>query len=258
MRVITGKAKGRRLQSVPGAGTRPITDRAKEALFSILGSWVVETRVLDLFGGTGGVGIECLSRGADFVQFVDNSKAAVDTINANLKHCRLEKSANVERGDSFAFLRIHKGEPFDLIFVAPPQYEGLWKRALLQIDRKPALLSEFGSIVVQIHPREDEPVELAYLQEYDRRRYGSVLLLFYASAAALAAENEEDEDDEFEDMSDDYAEDESVAESDDYTDDESEDESDDESDDEIGRGDDFEADAGHQGRAPGDKGATVE
>lgn len=205
MRVITGKAKGRRLQSVPGDTTRPITDRAKEALFSILGDWVVGTRVLDLFGGTGGVGIECLSRGADFVQFVDNSRAAVDTINANLKHCRLERQANVERGDSFAFLRIHKGEPFDLIFVAPPQYQGLWKRAVLQIDAKPALLSDFGSVIVQVHPREEEPLELKSLQEYDRRRYGSVMLIFYASAAALAAEaeqeleDEEPEDDEFED-----------------------------------------------------------
>ncbi len=205
MRVITGKAKGRRLQSVPGDSTRPITDRAKEALFSILGDWVVGTRVLDLFGGTGGVGIECLSRGADFVQFVDNSRAAVETINANLKHCRLERQANVERGDSFAFLRIHKGEPFDLIFVAPPQYQGLWKRAVLQIDAKPALLSEYGSVIVQVHPREEEPLALKYLQEYDRRRYGSVMLIFYASAAALAEEPDDDEsdeeyeDDEFED-----------------------------------------------------------
>lgn len=197
MRVITGKAKGRKLQSVPGDSTRPITDRAKEALFSILGDWIVGARVLDLFGGTGAVGIECLSRGADFAQFVDNSRPAVETINANLKHCRLEKQANVERGDSFAFLRIHKGEPFDLIFVAPPQYQGLWKRALLQIDAKPRLLDDYGSVIVQIHPREDEPVELTYLQEYDRRRYGSVMLVFYASAAALAEEDEDEEVEEF-------------------------------------------------------------
>ncbi len=98
MRVITGKAKGRKLQSVPGDSTRPITDRAKEALFSILGDWIVDTHVLDLFGGTGGVGIECLSRGAEHVVFVDQNRNAIETINANLKHTRLEDQATVGCG----------------------------------------------------------------------------------------------------------------------------------------------------------------
>jgi len=231
MRVITGKAKGRRLQSVPGDTTRPITDRAKEALFSILGDWIVGTRVLDLFGGTGAVGIECLSRGGDFVQFVDNGRAAIETINANLKHCRLERQAAVERGDSFAFLQRFRGEPFDLIFVAPPQYQGMWRKALLQIDAKPELLSEYGSVIVQIHPREEEPVPLTWLQEYDRRRYGSVMLIFYASAAALAEEEEEAEDDNEDELTDDYVDaaddwDEEDGEEDDEADDADEDERD--------------------------------
>ncbi len=85
MRVIAGKAKGRKLRMVPGEGTRPITDRAKEALFSIMGNWIEETRVLDLFGGAGGVGIECLSRGAAWVDFVDLNRKAVETIRANLR-----------------------------------------------------------------------------------------------------------------------------------------------------------------------------
>ncbi|MGL4648313.1 MAG: 16S rRNA (guanine(966)-N(2))-methyltransferase RsmD, partial [Caldilineaceae bacterium] len=262
MRVITGKAKGRRLQSVPGDTTRPITDRAKEALFSILSDWIVGTRVLDLFGGTGGVGIECLSRGADFAQFVDNSRAAVDTINANLKHCRLEKQASVERGDSFAFLRMYKSEPFDLIFVAPPQYEGMWKRALLQIDTKPRVLAEYGSVVVQVHPREEEPLELKYLQEYDRRRYGSVMLIFYAPAAALAAEAEaaeteaEDlEDDELDEPLDDSYDEAEDADDDDEIDDE-DDEADEEEDDEQdpdkgGAGGDAASKAGGDRAEPG-------
>jgi 16S rRNA (guanine(966)-N(2))-methyltransferase RsmD len=202
VRVITGKAKGRRLQSVPGDTTRPITDRAKEALFSILGTWVVGTRVLDLFGGTGAVGIECLSRGADSVHFIDSSRAAVETINANLAHCRLEGQATVERGDSFAFLQRFRGEPFDLIYVAPPQYKGLWRRALLEIDARPGLLADFGAVIVQIDPREEEPIELAFLEEYDRRRYGSVMLVFYASAAALAEEGDEEEGEEYEEYDD--------------------------------------------------------
>ena len=198
-RVITGIAKGRRLQMVPGDSTRPITDRAKEALFSILGDWIVSTRVLDLFGGTGAVGIECLSRGADFVHFVDMERRAVETIQANLRHCRFDAQATVERGDSFAFLQRHRGEPFDLIYVAPPQYKDLWRKALLLIDSRPDLLTDFATVIVQMHPREDAPVQLAHLVEYDRRRYGSVMLVFYADAADLAEDDDDQEDSDEED-----------------------------------------------------------
>ena len=185
MRVITGRAKGRKLMSVPGDGTRPITDRAKSALFSILNDWIDGTRVLDLFGGTGGVGIECLSRGATYAHFVDNNRKAVDTIQANLAHCGFSREATVERNDSFTFLERYRGEPFDFIYVAPPQYQDLWRKALQMIDQRPQLTAEYATIVVQIHPVEDKPVELQRLQEYDRRKYGSVMLLFYADAADL-------------------------------------------------------------------------
>jgi 16S rRNA (guanine966-N2)-methyltransferase len=185
MRVITGRAKGRKLMSVPSDSTRPITDRAKSALFSILSDWIEGTRVLDLFGGTGGVGIECLSRGATSVHFIDNNRKAVDTIQANLAHCGFSREATVERNDSFAFLQRYRGEPFDFIYVAPPQYQDLWRKALEMIDQRPHLTAEYATIVVQIHPVEDKPVELQRLQEYDRRKYGSVMLLFYADAADL-------------------------------------------------------------------------
>lgn len=196
MRVITGMAKGRKLQMVPGDSTRPITDRAKEALFSILGNWVEGIRVLDLFGGTGAVGIECLSRGAAYAHFLDRNRKAVETIRANLRHCQLESNATVERSDSFAFLESYRGEPFDLIYVAPPQYQGLWSNALLLIDQRSELLSADGDVIVQIHPKEEMPVELASLHEYDRRRYGSVLLLFYASNALLEDEDEDEDREE--------------------------------------------------------------
>lgn len=196
MRVITGKAKGRKLMMVPGAGTRPITDRAKEALFSIMGNWIEETRVLDLFGGTGGVGIESLSRGAAWVDFVDLSHQAVETIRANLRHCGFERQASVTRLDSFVYLQRYHGVPYDLIYVAPPQYQGMWLKALTLIDGKPELLAKNGSVIVQIHPREETPVALSRLVEYDRRRYGSVLLIFYAAAEDLADDDEETWDDE--------------------------------------------------------------
>ncbi len=169
------------MRSVPGDSTRPITDRAKEALFSIIGDWILDTRVLDLFGGTGAVGIEALSRGAEYAQFIDLNRRAVETIRSNLSHCKLERQASVERGDSFAFLARYAGDPFDLIYIAPPQYEGLWLKALAAVDGKPELLAGYGTVVVQIHPREDVPFEPAFLEEYDRRKYGSVMLIFYAA-----------------------------------------------------------------------------
>lgn len=196
MRVIAGLAKGRRLQSVPGDTTRPITDRAKEALFSIIGDWIIDTRVLDLFGGTGAVGIEALSRGAAFVQYVELNRRAVQTIQTNLRHCGFAPQAVVTQGDSFAFLERYRGEPFDLVYIAPPQYQGLWRKALLHVDARPELLTDYATVVVQIHPREEMPVELSMLEEYDRRKYGSVLLLFYARAETLADDDVEDSEEE--------------------------------------------------------------
>ncbi len=192
MRVIAGSAKGHKLQSVPGGAARPITDRAKEALFAILDGWIEGVRVLDLFAGTGAVGIEALSRGAAHATFVDRSRAAIQTIRANLVHCKLGDRARVEQADSFRFLERYQGEPFHLIYVAPPQYRGLWRKALEAIDRRPDLLQEEGIVIVQIHPREDEPVALRHLEEYERRRYGSVLLIFFARREAETQDERRD------------------------------------------------------------------
>lgn len=179
MRVIAGSAKGRRLESVPGDTTRPITDMAKEALFSILGMHIVGARVLDLFGGTGAVGIEALSRGADAVVFVERSAAALKTIGHNLQHTHLAELAVVVRGDAFHYLAQPVHTPYDYIFVAPPQYQGLWLKALLMIDARPDLLTPPGEVIVQIHPKEFTEPGLAHLQRIDTRRYGSVQLDFY-------------------------------------------------------------------------------
>ena len=170
------------MQSVPGDGTRPITDRAKEALFSILGTWIEGRNMLDLFGGTGAVGIEALSRGAEHVFFVDLSRAAVRTILHNLSHCRVAERATVARRDSFEFIEKFEGEPFDLVYIAPPQYRGLWKKALAAVDACIELLVEESVVIVQIDPHEETPVELNTLIEFDRRRYGSVMLIFYEVA----------------------------------------------------------------------------
>jgi len=189
MRVIAGSARGMKLQSVPGDTTRPITDRAKEALFSILGTWVLDANMLDLFGGTGAVGIEALSRGAAHVRFIDRSRKAVEVIRANLAHTRLADRATVQAGDAFAFLERHPAEnfdPYDLIFIAPPQYKEMWSKALLLVDARPDLLAVDGTVIVQIHPRENHPVALQNLREYDSREYGSVKLIFYGAIEDLA------------------------------------------------------------------------
>jgi len=183
MRVIAGLAKGHRLQSVPGDGTRPITDRVKESLFNILGPTIAGVRVLDLFAGTGAVGIEALSRGAGFAVFVDKAPAALKTIRANLAHTRLADRATIVRADAFKYLSQPRTDTFGLMYIAPPQYLGLWLKALQIVDGQTDWLdtgeSGEGVVVVQIHPREYEPPDLQNLVEYDRRQYGSTLLCFY-------------------------------------------------------------------------------
>jgi 16S rRNA (guanine966-N2)-methyltransferase len=182
MRVIAGKAKGRRLKPVPGSGTRPITDRAKSALFSILGTDVIGARFLDLFAGTGGVGIEALSRGAAEAVFVEQGRLALRTIRANLVHTGLSAAGKIERADVFDFLA-QPPTPFNYAYVAPPQYRSLWVATLCALDRQPDWLCDDGWAVVQIHPREYEALPLEELVEFDQRTYGSVRLCFYSRAS---------------------------------------------------------------------------
>ncbi len=180
MRVIAGRAKGHRLKMVPGETTRPITDRVKENLFNILGTWVVGSRWLDLFAGTGQVGIEALSRGAARTVFIDNSISAVRTIRENLQHTRLEQNAYVMRQDAFKYLHIETAEKYDVIYVAPPQYQGIWRNVLEVIDQEPSrYLSNVGMVIIQIDPKEYEDLELKRLNLFDQRRYGNTMLCFY-------------------------------------------------------------------------------
>jgi 16S rRNA G966 N2-methylase RsmD len=155
MRVIAGSARGRKIKSVPGDSTRPITDRVKESLFSIIGPEIQDSNFLDLFAGTGSVGIEALSRGAKAALF------------------------NVIRGDALSILEEPAIDQFDYIYIAPPQYQGVWKTALELVDIHRDWLSPDAWVIVQIHPREVEKLELNYLVEFDRRNYGSTLLIFF-------------------------------------------------------------------------------
>lgn len=183
LRVISGRAKGRKLKRVPGDTTRPIMDRVKESLFNIVGTDVVDQTWLDLFAGTGQVGIEALSRGAAAVVFLDNARPAIQTIRDNLALTGLAEGATVIQSDAFTFLRERMREAVDVIFIAPPQYQGLWQTALAIIDSDPdRYLTSDGLAIVQIDPLEFKELALDHLVLIDERRYGNTLLCFYEIA----------------------------------------------------------------------------
>ena len=187
MRVIAGTAKGKALASVPGDSTRPVTDRVKSALFSILTSQglVEGRRYLDLFGGTGAVGIEALSRGAAQAIFCERDRAALATLRRNLESTGLAARAVVISGDAFRYLEQPAPGAFDVIYIAPPQYRGLWLRALQAVAAHlPGLLADGGQVIVQVFPKEWAEPSLTNLELLDRRQYGSTALFFFGEKAA--------------------------------------------------------------------------
>lgn len=147
MRVITGTARGMRLKELPGLETRPTTDKVKESVFNIVQFDVEGRRVLDLFGGTGQMGIEALSRGAASCTFVDVRKEAAAVIRANLAHTKLEEQGKVVQGDYLAFLTGCR-EKFDLVFLDPPYGAGMLEKALEAIA-KIDIMTENGIIVCE-------------------------------------------------------------------------------------------------------------
>jgi 16S rRNA (guanine966-N2)-methyltransferase len=178
MRVIAGTAKGRTLRAPRTPDTRPITDRAKESLFNILTPRIPGSSFLDLFAGTGGVGIEALSRGAAHATFVERGASALADIRHNLDATHLAARAEVIGADVFAYLRRHPA-PFDVIFVAPPQWRGLWTRAVQLLDQRSGWLAPAGLVVVQHDPSETAELPLQQLQVAGERTYGRVRFTFF-------------------------------------------------------------------------------
>jgi 16S rRNA (guanine(966)-N(2))-methyltransferase RsmD len=168
---------------VPGDTTRPITDRVKEALFNIIGTDVMDSAWWDMFAGTGAVGIEALSRGAAFVRFTELNRAPIDIIKANLAVCGLDRRAEVRRADALASLASAPDKPFHYVYIAPPQFHDLWSQALAALDQQVGWLTDDGWAIVQIAPKELRDLALRNLAEFDRRKYGSTLLVFYHRAA---------------------------------------------------------------------------
>lgn len=183
LRVIAGSVRGRKLKSVPGKNTRPITDRTKESLFNIIGPEIINASVLDLFAGTGSVGIEALSRGAKYVRFIEINRKASTIIRQNLEITgfleHTDQHADLITGDAFKIISQETDRSFDIIYIAPPQYKNLWLKALSSIDKNIGWLNSDSWVIIQIHPVEYKITELKHLIETDQRKYGSTLLIFY-------------------------------------------------------------------------------
>lgn len=187
MRVITGSARGRRLKELEGMETRPTTDRVKEGLFNILQFDLEGRRVLDLFAGTGQLGIECLSRGSDSAVFVDRRADAVKLIRENLKATDLADRASVVCGDSMEYLKGRR-EKFDIILLDPPYASTALEEAIEQIARFD-ILAPHGIIVAE-HPAGKvlPPLHAPY-RLHKSYRYGKIGLTVYRRGA-----NEENEE----------------------------------------------------------------
>ena len=177
MRVITGKARGINLKTPEGLTTRPTTDRVKEALFSIIHFEIPGARVLDLFGGTGQLGIEALSRGAKSAVFVDAGDKACALIRENLKRTHLEADAKVVRSDYLQYLDRCR-ETFEIILLDPPYAEVFLENALKRITEIDILQS--GGIIVAERPLgKDLPWEFEGLTRSKDYKYGNTLLTIY-------------------------------------------------------------------------------
>jgi 16S rRNA (guanine966-N2)-methyltransferase len=178
VRVVGGRLGGRRLVAPRGPHTRPTSDRIRESLFAILGS-VEDAVVLDLFAGSGALGIEALSRGARHATFVDSSPAAIAALRRNLAHLALENAADVRRSDARVFLRKARatGRHYDLVFLDPP-YRRAGALGAVVSAALPPVLAPGARVVTESDRR--APLELA-LRQVDERRYGDTLIRIHGS-----------------------------------------------------------------------------
>ncbi|MCC3865822.1 16S rRNA (guanine(966)-N(2))-methyltransferase RsmD [Terrisporobacter petrolearius] len=180
MRVISGKARGLKLNAPKNDDVRPTTDRVKESLFNMINPYIIDSNILDLFAGTGSLGIECLSRGANKCIFIDNSKESINIIKSNIKKARVENESivlNLDFKSAINSLAL-KNEKFDVIFMDPPYYKNMFSDALGSIDNK-NLLKEDGIIVVEHDTKDRFPDNIGRLYKSRDKKYGNTTLTFY-------------------------------------------------------------------------------
>lgn len=175
MRIISGSKRGKRLISLEGEHTRPTTDRIKEALFDILQFNVEGRRFLDLFAGSGQIGLEALSRGAACAVLVDNFRDSVRVIEKNIAAAGFNDKARLVRADFEMYLKSTQ-DTFDIVFLDPPYKTGLLQRALPLVAEKTAP----GGVIFCEHPREEEqPEHAGAFVKHKSYRYGSIMLTSY-------------------------------------------------------------------------------
>jgi 16S rRNA (guanine(966)-N(2))-methyltransferase RsmD len=165
-------------------------DRVKEALFSIIGRRIVKANFLDLFSGTGSVGIEALSRGAAQAVMVELDRYAVKNIQENLQITKLGDRAVIRRTDVFSFLKHPTNQTYHYIYIAPPQYQELWLKTLQTLDDNPAWITPETTVIVQIDPKERQDLELQHLEAFDERTYGKTTLWFFQQRQSADVQDE--------------------------------------------------------------------
>lgn len=175
MRVITGSARGRKLETLTGEDVRPTTDRVKEGVFSAIQFRIEGRRFLDLFSGSGQMGIEALSRGAKEAVFVDKRRESAETIKKNLDIAGLAKSARVVQGDAFSYLG-QEQKPFDLAFLDPPYGAGLLQKALPAVAQ---IMNQGGIIICESPQNEELPTEIDNFVLDRSYRYGKIKISTY-------------------------------------------------------------------------------
>lgn len=189
MRIITGKYKGRKLETPVGYDVRPTSDKVKEAVFSMLMYEVEGAVCADLFAGTGNLGLEALSRGAAKCYFSDNDRASIALVKANVEKCGAEGESVIISGDYMKALR-RISEPLDLIFLDPPYESGYYGKALETIDSLD-LLSQNGIIIAEHGKRIDLPDQVGGLCCFKRRHYGKSDVSLYARSTSVHAADTE-------------------------------------------------------------------
>jgi 16S rRNA (guanine966-N2)-methyltransferase len=191
LRVISGNCKGKKLFSLKGLSLRPTSDRVREAIFDILQKFPPGKKVLDLFAGTGALGIEALSRGARRAVFVEESTGSGRVLRRNIEACRLSGHAEIVSKEVQAGLKAleERGESFDLIFLDPPYRKGLASRTLERLSQSSLVSAD--SLIVAEHSPDEDVASVPSLERIDWRRYGGTEVSFFRSKKYLELDTDE-------------------------------------------------------------------
>lgn len=181
MRIITGAYRGRRLASPKDLSVRPTSDRVKEAIFSMISQDIDQSIVLDLFAGTGSLGLEALSRGAKHCYFIDSDRESVSLIKSNIEHCKAENQSTIFVGD-FKYAMSKIKEPIDLAFLDPPYESKILDEALEQVSRQ-GFMAPGGLVITEHGPKKIMPEIIGSLKKIKEKKYGQVHVTLYIVAS---------------------------------------------------------------------------